>query len=127
MFPETNISPVQEGGKIVLFRGRDYNVDDGNAISFTNDEGTWPDLTGATVSMLVTGGCTGSLVATHVFSGQISVATGPGQTVFFELTASQLTIDVGAYSFEVVATQLDGDVHTLVRGTVDVLPGRSSA
>jgi len=109
----TTVSPVAQDGDVEIYQGDDYDNADGRAIDWTNLLGTWPDLTGATITVAIKG--VGS------FTGSVVTPTGAGQKVRLELTRAQtLTIPADQHSFEVRATQsvaLGSDVITLVEGT----------
>ena len=96
--------PVVDGGDVITYRGDTYLNEDARAIEWSSDD--WPDLTGGTVVVII------KKVAQ--FAGAIVTPVGTA-LVRLELTATQTgTITAGRHNFQVVATQADGDVATLV-------------
>lgn len=96
--------PVVEGGDVITYRGDTYLNEDDRALEWSSDD--WPDLTGGSVVMII------KKVAQ--FAGTIVTPTGTA-VVRLELSATQTaTITAGRHNFQVVATQADGDVATLV-------------
>lgn len=115
-------SPADQDGNVEIRRARDYNNTDGLAVEFTNVDGTWADLTGATVNMLVAR--PGQVVAAYSFPVSVVTPTGANQKVRLELTADQLAIEANDYVGEVVATLASGRKVTLTEGSFEVLLGR---
>ena len=96
--------PVLETGNVITYRGDTYLNEDDRAIEWSSDD--WPDLTGGTVVVIIK--------KEAQFAGSIVTPVGTA-LVRLELTATQTrTISVGRHNFQVVATQADGDVATLV-------------
>lgn len=111
-------SPVVQGGDVSIIQGDSYLAVDNRAVEWTDDGGTWPDLTGATALLIL-----------HVNSGSsglgLTVVTpsGPGKRLRLELTATAsgaMTSRTSPYSIRVVLA--DGSTVTLARGNWTVLP-----
>jgi len=99
----TVVAPVAENGNVVTYRGDSYRNADGRALDWESDD--WPDLTGATVTVIV-----GKVAQ---FAGSVVSPAGPG-IVRLELTTAQsATIPVGRHKFQVVAT-IGSQAFTLV-------------
>ena len=98
----TVASPVQ-GVTVTTFMGDDYDAGDGRAID-------WAVTTGATV----VGGAIAVIInGVGAFAGSVV----GGDTVRLELSDVQtLTISQGSRPYQVILTQLDSDVITLVEG-----------
>jgi hypothetical protein len=95
---------VTTDGDVVTYRGDTYLNEDGRAIDWESDD--WPDLTGGSVKVIID-----KLVQ---FNGSVVTPVGTVK-VRLELTATQSrSIAAGRHNFQVVATQTDGDVATLV-------------
>jgi len=75
-------------GDVELYQGDDYANADGRALAWTNAAGSWPDLTGATVKLVVRAP-NGDLIQV---TGSVVTPTGAGQTVRVELTAAQTAL-----------------------------------
>jgi hypothetical protein len=84
----TVTSPVASDGDVELYQGDDYANADGRALAWTNAAGSWPDLTGATVKLVVRAP-NGDLIQV---TGSVVTPTGAGQTVRVELTAAQTAL-----------------------------------
>jgi len=98
------VGPVVDGGNVITYLGDDYNDLDGRALSWSS--AAWPALTAATVAVTIDGLAT--------FAGAVVTPTGTVE-VMVELTAVQTaSITAGRRPFQVVATQADGDIVTLV-------------
>jgi hypothetical protein len=110
------LGPVAPSGDVTIVRGDSYLAADGRALEWaTAQEGTWPDLTGASIK--VTFGAT-------TFTGSVVVGTGATKRVRLELTAVQTSSLVrGRYDYDVEATLSGGNVVTLTQGEAVVLPG----
>lgn len=108
------ISPVLRSGALQIVRGDDYNNSDSRAIDFTNTDGDWPDLTGATVVFTAKNAKTDNTD----FSASMSVVTptGANQKVRLELTDVQTnTLKIGKHSYDVQVTLASSRVVTLQR------------
>jgi hypothetical protein len=117
-------APVDEDAVVTVRRARDYANTDGRALEWTNADGTWPDLTGATFVVLVAR--PNKSTALYSFSGSVVTPTGAGQKVQLELTDEQLAITADDYVYEGKATLASGNVVDLsgVSGPFGVLLGR---
>lgn len=121
----TAISTVSQAGDIPeIIGGADYLDADGYAFPWTNEDGTWPDLTDATVTWH---GIAGN-GQTKSISGSVVTPTGT-QKVMVEMTSAE-TGDledkfVGDWSFLVWATLASESLVPLVSGrtTVKSKPG----
>lgn len=113
----TVTSPVAQDGSIEIIRGDDYSNADGRALVLANANGTWPDLTGASITFSATQ--TGNPIL--VVSGTVVVPSGAGQSVRVELTAAQTTIAAGEWMYDVQATLASGRIATLVIGRMSVI------
>ena len=103
----TTISPVAQSGEIETYRGDSYLNADGRMISWSCVDGSWPDLTGASILVVVGGDAQ--------FSGSVVMPTGSSKQVGLELTSAQsLEIPEGIFNFVVRATTASGSVITLV-------------
>jgi len=76
----TVTSPVATTGDIELWQGYDYYDEDGQALEWTDSDGSWPDLSGATPTFIIDGELS--------VNGTISNPTGPA-TITVELTRAQ--------------------------------------
>jgi hypothetical protein len=104
-------SPVTEDGDAVVDQGYDYYAADERELSWTDDNATWPDLTGATAKLLVDG---------EEFACTVTTPSGPA-TVTLELSAAQTgAIDAGSHPFVIAATLLNTHEIPLVRGRLIV-------
>jgi len=108
----TVVSPVADSGTVTLYAGDDYDDTHGRALTFSLAVSGVPDLTAATVVMKTQ---ESSWTATSCTSD------GTDWTVLFEPTAAD-TAALGnlRQTYEVEATLSDGDVATLVTGTLVV-------
>ncbi len=103
----TYTGPVAEGGDVVTYRGDTYLNEDGRALEWESDD--WPDLSGASIAVIID--------RTVSLAGSVVAASGPG-IVRLELTATQsASITPGRHLFQIVATQADADVATLVEAS----------
>lgn len=115
------VSPVADTGEVELVQGDDYDDADGRELTWTNAEGSWPDLTSATIALKMQDRTDGT--DKGPYTGAVNVASGAGQQVQVELTDTQTAaLEVGAerYDYQVVATLSSARVVTLARGTVTV-------
>lgn len=111
----TVTSPVTSDGDVTVYQGDDYHNGDGCALAWSSS--SWPDLTGASVALLV-----------KAPSGELLTAVGsavdPGtatQTARVELTAAETATLVawpGPSTLRVRATLSNGRVRTLVDSTL---------
>jgi hypothetical protein len=110
----TLLSPVLDGGSVVLTQGDDYLAADGRALSWSST--AWPDLTGATIRF----------GAKHrVFTADTVAATGAvvsASSARVELPASVTdSLRVGQWGYMLEATLSTGHVVTLASGRLHVL------
>jgi hypothetical protein len=103
------VSPVASDGDVEVYAGDDYLAEDGRALDWTDVDGNWPDLSGGSVVVRVSGYAD--------FAGSIVNPGGASQGVRLELTAAQTAaVAPGKYRMQIIAAQADGDVITLVEG-----------
>lgn len=111
------VSPVSSSGIVELVRGDDYDNADGRALDFTNPDGTWPDLTDATITFKAAKGS-----ALIEATGTVVTATGANQQVRVELTAEEIGTKYGhEWQYNLRATLDSGNEVTLQRGRLNVL------
>lgn len=107
----TVTSAVTELGNVTVWYGYDYHTDDDLAPEWTDDDGAWPDLTDATVTLLVndqelsasvSSPADTATVAVNV-SSAATVAIGKGDFLFVlkAVMASGRTIALGTGAFSV--------------------------
>lgn len=105
----TTVSPVAQDGDVETIQGDDYDNAHGRALDWTDDSAAWPELTDATIEVII-----GGIVE---LAGSVVTATGDGKKVRVELTDVQTAaIRPGVHAFQVVATLSDADIVTLVEG-----------
>lgn len=105
----TTVSPVAQDGDVETIQGDDYDNAHGRALDWTDDSAAWPELTDATIAVII-----GGIVE---LAGSVVTATGDGKKVRVELTDVQTAaIRPGVHAFQVVATLSDADIVTLVEG-----------
>lgn len=112
------VSPIVEGGNLLIVRGDDYLAVDGRAITWVENSGTWPDLSTATVYLVI-----GS---PKFFRKQIEVtsATGSPKSLRAELTRTESAkLTLAAYNFTVEAVMSTGSRVTLIKGNVRTTAG----
>lgn len=115
----STVSPVGQSGDILeVVEGQEYSSTTGNLITWTDNDATWPVLTGCTVtfSALAPNG------ATFSKAGAVVVATGSGKTVSLALTgansAAIVAGYVGVWTFAVWASgAAAGDATLLLVGS----------
>jgi hypothetical protein len=112
----TTVSPVAQDGDVTLIQGDDYLDADDRALEWTNEEGTWPDLTDAEIRLVAHR----NRITVSV-TGEVVVPTGANQKVRVELTQADTEIPSGDYGFSVQAVLTDDHVVTLLQGTLTVL------
>jgi hypothetical protein len=119
----TVVSPVLVNGDVELMRGDAYVSGRNRALLWEDTDDTWPNLTGAAITMEIDDGRV-------VVSGDVIQATGAGKAVRAQpLGADTEAIgEAGDYPFAVVATYAGtgtfagrDDRVTLLRGTVTLL------
>jgi len=111
---------VTENGDVEIVQGDDYSSSDSRALDWTNEGGTWPDLTGSTIVWHVRDG---KLAVT----GSVITPSGINQKVRVEPTAAQTaSVRPGRYFFDTKATLSSGRVVTLVKGFVLVKDNQKS-
>ena len=90
-------APLTVGGDLTLYRGDSYKVAQGRSLPWT-DDGEWPTLTGATITLEIEDGL---LVA----DGDVVTATGSPKEVRVELSGTDTSsVPEGVYTYRVVAT-----------------------
>lgn len=115
--PVTVVSPIADNGRLLQITvGDDYLAADGRALSFLDEHGAWPDLTGATIALTAKdANADGTdLEAT----GSVVTPTGANKEVRVEL-ASALTgaLEPASLSpFDIQATSVSGHKATLIAG-----------
>lgn len=110
------VSPVLDGGNLALVRGDDYLASDGRAVVWSEHSGTWPDLTGATIHLVIDN--------PRFFKKQITATTPSGtpKVIRAELTTTDTKkLAAASYLFVVEATLASGSKSTLIRGTIRML------
>jgi len=117
----TLVSPVLDDETIELYEGDSYYEADGRSLKWTDSGSTWPNITGATVTLLVRAP-TGDKLN---FPGVVSIGGGvPGQQVYVELSAAQTTAMLDwpkPSTFRLRVTLASGHVVTLAAGTMTVM------
>lgn len=107
-------SPVTPQGDVgPLIQGDDYAEADGREIAFTNEEGSWVDLTGATVVAWV------DFPTPLEYPATVITPTGENQHIHLEdLTRTQTAVmPAGVHDYQLVATLApSGRVVTLKEG-----------
>jgi hypothetical protein len=100
-------SHVAQSGDVRTTQGDDYSVASGRAIEWTDASAGWPDLTDATVQVVI-GGVMG-------LAGSVVTPSGSGKKLRLALTHQQTTeIRVGAHPFQVIVKLNNDDEITLV-------------
>ena len=110
------VTPLLEGGNITLVRGDDYRTADGRNLTWTETSGTWPDLTGASVFLIIGDA--------RFFRKQIDILTptGMNKTVSADLTATETRkLTQNSYGFYVEAIMSSGSRVTLLKGYTKIL------
>lgn len=106
----TVTSPVATDGDVEIYEGDDYNNTDGRALDWTDSGGTWPDLTSATIAVVIDG--------IEEFAGSVVTPTGDSKKVRLELSATETAaLNPKAASYQVIATLSSARVATLAEGT----------
>lgn len=113
----TVLGPVIRQGAVTLVEGDDYLTTDGLQLKFANANGSWNDLTGATVTLYLRHNSTilSKLASVHT-------PTGSGQRVDVELPSSftdELTYS--PFSYQLKAILADTSEVTLEYGLVTVV------
>lgn len=118
--------PVTSDGHITIVRGDDYNVASGQPLEWTDTGGSWPTLTGASISFTArvknANGTIGSVVMTT--AGSVVTGSGANKKVRVEplkAATGALTPGNRNHRFDVQATLSTGEVITLVMGEMTVL------
>jgi hypothetical protein len=121
----TYTGPVATTGDVAIVHGDDYNNTDSRALEWsTTDSATWPDLTGATITLTVKAHAGGTAELTK--TGTVVTPTGATKKVRVELTAANTTaLGLGSHKFDVQATLSSGRIVTLITGTLNVLPDQT--
>ena len=110
------VDAVEAVAEITIIRNCDHKQADGTAFAFT-DPGTWPSLSGATVTLSIRQIGNNSDPAPLIMTA--SIVAGPPQVVIFEATHSEtaaLTPSTTAddYTFDIVAVLASGDRASLL-------------
>ena len=117
----TCVSPVLDDETIELYEGDSYYEADGRSLKWTDSGATWPNITGATVALLIRAPNGDQLSA----AGVVSIGGGgAGQQVYVELSAAQTTAMVDwpkPSHFRLRVTLVGGHVVTLAAGTMTVI------
>lgn len=108
------VSTVSDDGLVSIVRGDDYAAIDGRAITITNNNGTWPDLTGAVVHL--TAKLDDSILTA---TGTVIEPTGI-QRIEIELTNEQTNVKPGIWDYDIQATLASGNVVTLQMGRLQI-------
>jgi hypothetical protein len=112
---------VLDDETIELYESDSYYEADGRSLKWTDSGATWPNITGATVTLLVRAPNGDQLSA----AGVVSIGGGgPGQQVYVELSAAQTTAMVDwpkPSEFRVRVTLVSGHVVTLAAGMITVV------
>ncbi len=125
---------VTTADTLEIVRGDDYDADDGRAISFESD--SWPDLTGATVTMTVRRRREAFISGSDPILFTKADETGtrvPGvgtQTIYFDLTPTETdTLLPGTLTgkYDVQAALSGGNIVTLITGLVSVTEDQTRA
>lgn len=114
----TVTSPVASTNAVSIMRGDDYSNSDGRSLEWTNADGTWPDLTGATITLTV-----GQPTTVVTKTGSVVTPSGANQLVRVELTHTDTTgLEIGTHRYDVQATLATSSrIVTLARGAFTVL------
>ena len=111
----TGSTPVTEGGLLTIVKGDDYTVETVQPIEFT-DDGTWPDLTGATVVLYVRQKDNLAYTPELQVTGSL-VDDDPKQIIRFEplkADTARMVAGENADTYAVRATLASGQVRTLI-------------
>ena len=108
----STVSPTSASGDVTIDMGYDYDADDGLALEWTDDDGTWVDLTGCEAVLIIAGlleaDCT------------ILNAGTSAQGIRCELTAAQTgTLKPGRRAFVVDVTRA-GRLIKQISGTATI-------
>lgn len=100
------------GGTVRMFYGLDYKQVDGRAVSWINEAGSWPNLTGATISVLDF-----DTRASLGGTGTVVTATGANQTVRWEV-AKTVFVSAASKKYILKATLSNNDEIDLTEGSL---------
>lgn len=100
---------------LTLLIGFDHNYRNGNSVRYTNELGTWPDLTDAVVTLYLQGQGADIEVV-----GVVEVPVGVDQALHFDVPHSVTSVQVPAVNKRLYAsaTLANGDVYCLVQGSL---------
>lgn len=103
------VSPVATSGDVTTYQGDDYDNADGRALDWsTSDAGTWPDLSGATITVVID--------RAAEFDGEVVTPSGATKKARLHLTGTETeSIPEGVHAFRVLATY-SNRTATLVNG-----------
>ena len=115
----TVLSPVDAlTGDATVYQGDDQQAADSRSLDWS--ESSWPDLTGASITLTAHHERDPRLTATA--TGSVVTPTGEDKTVRVELTSAETdALTPGPYAFRVKATLASGNIVTLVVGTLTVV------
>lgn len=116
-------SPVAATGESTIYRGDAYASADSRQLPWTiTNASSYPDLTGATITLYATN--TANKSAHFTASGSVVTPTGSTRAVLVQLTSEQtIALLDGEYAYSVVAVPTTGRPLTLAAGTLTVHPG----
>ena len=115
----STISPVSESGDVTTYQGDDYNNSDSRRLEWSDSGASWPDLTSATIAVVVDDQLE--------VAGVVITPTGATKEVGVELTAANTAaIEKGIHAFQVIATLTSARVVTLVDGDWTSKIGRTA-
>lgn len=116
----TITNPVAANLDIEIIRGDDYHHSDtGREIAWTNPDGDWPDLTGATITF---GAGLKKTPSVLQITGEVVTPTGAGQKIRVDIAADD-TADLSpeTYRYDVQAALTNGRTVTLASGKLELL------
>ena len=126
---------VTAADTLELVREDDYKAGDGRAVSFSSD--SWPDLTGATVTMTIrrrreafANRGSDSILASKDDSSGLRVVGSGTQTIYFDLTTTETTPllpGTATGNYDVEATLSNSNIVTLITGLVSVTEDQTRA
>lgn len=105
-----------DGDDLELLIGVDYKYENGNHIEFAPSPSSWPDLTDATVTIVLESPVSSTPVE---LNGTIDVADGTSQSIRFDVPYSTTSTMIPAYvRYWVRATLASGDYYPLASGSL---------
>lgn len=113
----TVVNAVGSDGDISIIRGDDYLAADGRDLQWA--DGSWPDLTGASIVFTSRSGDDALGVSK---AGAVITPSGTGKRIRVELTAAETSAHLTEnYKFDIRATLADGHKVTLVQARMTVM------